>query len=372
MKKIRVRKKNLFLLLLIIFIIAFELINPIKIINKNKIMELGYNELSSEQILKLGLKDDILTNNYNIFIDKNIGDEKFNIDYLSNYFSISYDSIIDLNLVNELIHKGYTDKEINAILKTGDEESISIFLEKDKYENILNFLQYDFAFLKNLDKYFEYQKIHVCGFEDTVIYVNLGLEREYYTDYDTVKEFSYTMLVNKYNMLPSDYVPLELTSFPKEYCNGEVYEDNKTVVEAFINMANDLYEQEKLNIYVNSGYRSYQKQEDIFNRYLKAYGKEYTLKSAAKPGFSEHQTGLCIDIKAGSSNTFKNSKESKWLKKNAYKYGFILRYEAGKENITGYKNEEWHYRYVGVDIAKYIKNNNMTYEEYYVKFLNKK
>ena len=131
----------------------------------------------------------------------------------------------------------------------------------------------------------------------------------------------------------------------------------------------DLYNEKGLNIYANSAYRSYSDQEDTYNRYLKLYGENYVYNNVSMPGFSEHQTGLCVDIKAGSSNVFKGTEESKWLKSNAYKHGFILRFESSKQEITGYKSEEWHYRYVGLEVASYIKENKISFEEYYVRFL---
>ena len=104
---------------------------------------------------------------------------------------------------------------------------------------------------------------------------------------------------------------------------------------------------------------------------LKSYGKTYTENYVTHPGFSEHHTGLAIDVRAESTDVFADSKESKWAYTNAYKYVFILRYKKSEEKITGIKYESWHFRYVGEEIAKYINENDMTYEEYYVRFLDK-
>ena len=91
------------------------------------------------------------------------------------------------------------------------------------------------------------------------------------------------------------------------------------------------------------------------------------MKCSAKPGHSEHQTGLAVDIMGSNNdyNLFAESKEFEWMKNNAYKYGFILRYPEHKENITGFKYEPWHYRYVGKDVAKYIYENKLSLEEYF-------
>ena len=104
---------------------------------------------------------------------------------------------------------------------------------------------------------------------------------------------------------------------------------------------------------------------------LKEKGENYALKCSAKAGHSEHQTGLSVDV-MGSNNDydqFEKSKEFDWMKNNSYKYGFILRYPKGKEYITGFKYEPWHYRYVGKDIASIIYTEGITLEEYYKKYI---
>ena len=125
---------------------------------------------------------------------------------------------------------------------------------------------------------------------------------------------------------------------------------------------------EDIYLMINLGYRSYDDQEALYNKYEKTYGTYEADKLTARPGFSEHQSGLALDIfEINNSNysTFKNTPACKWLKENAYKYGFILRYTEDTEKITGFSSEDWHYRYVGKNIAKLIYDNNITLEEYY-------
>ena len=105
--------------------------------------------------------------------------------------------------------------------------------------------------------------------------------------------------------------------------------------------------------------------------YLKLYGQSYVNKYVAKPGFSEHQTGLALDVKSKNGSPFKTTKEYTWMIKNSYKYGFILRFPEGKEAFTGYNPESWHFRFVGEDIAKYIHENDITYDEYFALFIDK-
>ena len=124
--------------------------------------------------------------------------------------------------------------------------------------------------------------------------------------------------------------------------------------------------QEKLNIIAMSTYRSYNYQVNLYNRYVENDGKEAADTYSGRPGHSEHQTGLAVDvynIKETYTN-FENTKEFTWMQEHAHEYGFILRFPKDKVNETGYQYESWHYRYVGKEIAKYIKDNKISFEEY--------
>ena len=174
------------------------------------------------------------------------------------------------------------------------------------------------------------------------------------------------ILVNKENRLNSDFKPNTLVKVTR--CSlGNFYLEEETAT-AYEYMCLNLID-EGLNISINSAYRSYEEQEKLYDDYLKLYGKNYVNKYVAVPGYSEHQTGLALDLESLDCDIFKNSKEYRWIKNNAYKYGFILRYQEGKENITGYNAEEWHIRYVGRKAAEYIYKNNITFEEYYDLFI---
>ena len=112
----------------------------------------------------------------------------------------------------------------------------------------------------------------------------------------------------------------------------------------------------------------------MFENCVKIDGIEHANKYVAKPGTSEHQTGLAIDISIRRNNeileaTSEDDPEIKWLRRNSYKYGFILRFPKDKEKLTGYEYESWHYRYVGEKIATYIHDNNLCFEEYYTMFI---
>ena len=150
-------------------------------------------------------------------------------------------------------------------------------------------------------------------------------------------------------------------ALPKNYGNGLTEE----LQEAFFNMQSAALK-ENIELKIVSGFRSFSRQEEIYESYLKIDSKEKVDTYSARPGHSEHQSGLAIDINI-TDDSFIDTKEAKWLNDNAYKYGFILRYPRNKSDITGYKYEPWHYRYVGCDLAKKLYNNGdwETIEEYF-------
>ena len=113
-----------------------------------------------------------------------------------------------------------------------------------------------------------------------------------------------------------------------------------------------------------SGYRSYQDQTQLYNNYVNLHGEEEANTFSAKPGFSEHQTGLTFDLKDFNGQLVEDPITSQWIKDNCAQYGFIIRYPEGKEDITGYIYEPWHLRYVGEEVANQIMNNNTTLEQY--------
>lgn len=147
-------------------------------------------------------------------------------------------------------------------------------------------------------------------------------------------------------------------SLPKTYNPGL---DKQMMIAYFCMKMCALKDGVKLNI--ASGFRSYDYQEQVYNEYVKKYGEEKTNTFSAKPGHSEHQSGLALDI-CEDSDKFINTKEDKWLQENAHKFGFIIRYPKSKEYITGYKYEPWHIRYVGKKHAQRICDKKLTLEEY--------
>ena len=188
---------------------------------------------------------------------------------------------------------------------------------------------------------------------------NYSIKNEKLNDYKYI-------LVNKKNRLSKNFIPNNLVEVKK--CSQANFYLEKEAADAYQKMCLDAIK-EGLNISITSAYRSYNEQKQLYNDYLKLYGKNYVHKYVAVAGQSEHQTGLAIDLKSLDCEIFKYSKEYLWIIENAHKYGFIIRYKEGQEKITGYSAEEWHIRYIGKKAAKYIYKNNITYEEYYNLFL---
>lgn len=232
----------------------------------------------------------------------------------------------------------------------------------------------DYFNYQYLDRYVNYKNNNPnLSDSDIITQVNIGLDQPYYQNTREAKLLNKnTILVNKYNFLPDDYIPNNLTEISKECSSSTkllVYEAKENFEKMCIDAKKDNY-----NIRAVSSYRSYDYQKQLYDNYVKKDGMEKADTYSARPGYSEHQTGLVVDIDnvASDYNNFSNTNEYLWMQEHAHEYGFILRYPNNKQNITGYNYESWHYRYVGKDIASYIKNNNLTYDEYYVKYINKK
>ena len=122
-------------------------------------------------------------------------------------------------------------------------------------------------------------------------------------------------------------------------------------------------EKDNIKLWITSGFRSYSLQTSLYNNYVLKDGKEKADTYSARPGHSEHQTGLAMDLNIVDSS-FEGTKEAIWIADNCYKYGFIIRYPKGKEEITGYKYEPWHVRYLGKELSEKVYKSGKTLEEY--------
>ena len=224
---------------------------------------------------------------------------------------------------------------------------------------------------ENINRYITYKNNNPnLSIEDIVTRVNLNLDKDIYTDTipSTNLNTNY-LLVNKFNYLDSNYIPNNLELLDTNYAKSGIYlvKEAKESIERLINDAKN----DGMNIRVISAYRSYTYQENLYNNYVKNDGVKNADTYSARAGYSEHQTGLVVDVTRAfdNFNNFESTKEYNWMQENASNYGFILRYPKDKENITTYSFEAWHYRYVGIELAKKIKASNLTFDEYYIRYL---
>lgn len=336
-----------------IFILFFGNKEKTETIN-DKLANIGYNETQIEIIKnKLSTEniDFLLTLTYDETYIKMMENENFKNEKLKNYidYQKSNQAPIDdtVLLVNANIDKEYNEKLASLI--------------SEKYYKENNFERYYNYLLNNPE----------LSLTEVVTNINSNLDYAYYsTDYKTDLNKNTLLIVNKYYKLESDYAPNNLVHLTHtyggngQYIRAEAFEDYKK-------MFNDM-KALGLNLLVRSSYRSYTYQANLYNNYVARDGKANADKYSARPGYSEHQTGLAIDVGTPTTSDlgdFLYTDEYKWMMQNAHKYGFILRYPENSVHITGYMYEPWHFRYVGVDAATYIKENNITYEEYYEYFI---
>lgn len=380
------KKIKIFIILLIIIISLITIVIMFFNYSNNTLDKLGYNPLEIKEIEKL-TKDEINTilkydyNNNLIYILKSENYDSNKLDlymkYTSKYKDIDYLKIFELinnkdfknNKINdyiELLKKYNNVKEIINYVNNYSSEIIEI---NDITLSIIN----EKYFIKDyLDRYLTYyKKNNSLTTSEIIKRVNSNLDYTFYIDAKSsdISKGIYT-LVNKFYYLEETFIPEDIVTADIEYTvyNGKL---NKTAYENFVKMA-DAAKESGLTLKITTGYRDYNFQSALYNNYVKIDGVENADTYSARPGFSEHQLGYSIDLTNANNvdfEEFEYTEEYKWLNDNAHKYGFIMRYPKDKEYITGYMFESWHYRYVGVDIATYIYENNITYEEYYAYFL---
>ncbi len=179
---------------------------------------------------------------------------------------------------------------------------------------------------------------------------------DYSTTVDAININTELVLVNKQFKLDKDYIPNDLVYIDTVDSINDKFICSKVLV-AYKQLYSEAL-QDDIRLVVFSAFRSYKYQDSIY------VGND---DFSARPGHSEHQTGLALDVSTrdiGLNQELGNYAEGIWIRENAHKYGFTIRYPKGKENITGYQYEPWHIRYVGKSIAEYLYSNNLTLEEY--------
>lgn len=340
----------LILPLLIALVFYFNTIN-------NKWYKLGYRQQEIRAIEKLSSQDQTIISEYPYHrqLLKLLADSRYQSRHLNDY----------LRVLNE--YPDYYDEVIEAINANKD-ISNSIKAKVSLFKDDPYFL------VRNVDRYKNYYQKHQAELSNhhdyirrVVEMVNAGNDYEYYQD-TKVSDLSKDVLVltNKHYYLSNDYVPKDLITFDGTYgYGGEAV--RKPAYDAFMKMAQAAKNQ-GYYLYAQSNFRDAQLQKELYEQYSLEDGKIAADRYSARAGFSEHQTGLAIDIispECQRLEDFVDQKEYDWMHEHAHEYGFILRYPKGKEEVTGYKYESWHYRYVGLEAAKYIKEKQITFDEYY-------
>ena len=341
---------------------------------------------------------------------------------LFSFFLFFNNNKSDEKSINDLLkEKGYSDSEVSLILDKVSKYDYYYVLEVGYYNSLINilssseydenkFTDYIKYYMKNKDsnindiitiinsdydldnypassllaslvkekyyindnvaRYLDYGNNHDVDVKKVIGIVNSKADLGFYSEsYDSNLNDNNLILVNKFYHLKEDYIPSDLVSLGGQYNRGANSRMRKEAADAFMKMV-DAAKLNNIILYNASAFRSYDYQVNLYNRYIKRDGKEAADKYSARPGYSEHQSGLCSDLNE-ISDKFDGTDEANWLKDNAYKYGFILRFPKGKEDITGYKYEPWHYRYVGLDAAKIIHDDDITLEEYYAYYIEK-
>ena len=321
-------------------------------------------EIKTDAFLKLGYSDEEVTNILALSED----DQEIFNDYNKDLVTLlTADGFKENNL------KVY-DRHLDVLDKFDETDFMALcndgYLDKYDSDDLLDFMNDKYFMYKNLDLYMKYlddfETVRKC-----VEYVNTKGYKESYVDYE-VSDISkdILMIASKIYSI-EEYIPDDLITLPSEYVCQSDNSLREEAYNAYIEMA-DAAREEDMYFYVSTSYRSYDFQTALYNKYLETDSQEVVDTYSSRPGFSDHQTGLTVDIR-DYDKTFddvKDTEEMLWLRDNSYLYGFIMRYPEGKEDITRYEYEWWHFRYVGKEAAKIIHDDGITFDEYYEYYVN--
>lgn len=362
-KRLRLTKagKIALLAIVLLIVVVYGMLTIPGMIDRSNLKKMGYSEEAITKIYELEWEGMILSEElYSDNLNRSIVKDNFRKEFIDLYLVTDSLTADDFNLYAKLILKGYEKADV-----------LTMFNKLEFYEMtpllVFDFVEDAAAYIKDVDDH------RVVNSKDS--FTLSGNYITYYAETEpVVNQGSIEMMVNKHFAMSSDYEPGDLTEASIRYASrGLVL--SQTAYDALKLMCDAAAQEEgetTLRMYASSGYRDYAYQEDLYNTYVKRYGEEEADTIAARPGHSEHQTGLTVDMASlsnGGLSKFGESPEYQWMLNNAHKYGWILRYPEGKEQITGYSAEPWHWRYVGVDLATKIYNSKLTFDEYYMLYM---
>lgn len=346
--------------------IIFGIFNSTSVKNYFFSKKTGYSIETVKVFREKDILKDVSSNKYSNTLESAISSNSYIDKYLTDYLHIKYKDDKDfISDINSLLEVGYNYNEINKIEDTLSSDSIAMVIDSEYNKQLFDYLGLSYFKEDNLERYFNYYKDNSdMDYTDIITFVNIGLDNEHYTNViDVDKQDDILVLVNKYHKLSSDYVPSDLEILSSKYAVG-TQKLRKEAKDKFMEMC-DAAKEDGISIKAGSTYRSYSYQQGLYNRYVNRDGKKEADRYSARAGYSEHQTGLAIDILNGKNEFIdEDNKEYDWLVNNCYKFGYILRYTKEDEAITGYQFESWHFRYVGTEVAMVIKDTGLTYDEY--------
>lgn len=376
MKKVKKKRKTRRLIIGILILCIFVggiLLN----LNRIELRIKGYDRSDTKLILNLEDHqiDEILDYDSIIHFSKwNQVKNNQNYIYYDKYYNENKQSVkkvvsyVDdyVKLKKKLDRLGYTT---NIVFKNSEVYSIenlrSLMKQKIKYKTAKKYLKVDGVQICDLSKY-EQSKLKPLQAILSISYPMIDSANASDRVYE-IEEPNTLVLIKKGFVVRSDYVPSSLrdVNIPYESQQGQMQDEAASALEQMYADA----KKEGYNLTIKSSYRSYADQEAIYNEYFSMYDADYAASLVNTPGSSEHQLGLSVDLTSsdvidGTYSTFGQTPAYQWVEKNAYKYGYILRYPENKSSQTGATNEPWHFRYVGKKAAKEIYEKNWTLEDY--------
>lgn len=384
MKQQTSHRRKLSLEAIIVIIVILGFISTIIIFNLNRIqlMARGYNFSEQSTILKLDdeeidrflefdqvvdislwnkLNNDQHYIEYQIYQNQNKNlESKDVIKYIDSFYQDHYKPLKELK---------YSYSQMIELMSFASLKDFKMIQDnKYSYEEIKPYLKVKGMILADLPKYIESNQEPVAAVL-SVTYPFIDSKNKVTKEYQLMEPENLLTLIKKGFILPKDYEPKDLV-FPNIPISPNT--DNNKLRKNAAQALEEMYQaglKENYHLVLNSGYRSYESQTEIYNEYFRKYDEVTARGLVAKPGSSEHQLGLSVDLTSQSvldkqKRVFGDTDEYKWVVKNAHKFGFILRYPKNRTALTGTSNEPWHVRFVGKEVAKIIYDNEWTLEEY--------
>lgn len=361
MKKRKIKKK----IILILFVIMLFLIIGYFYISKQYYSKKYYSNIAINAIKEQKIKY-IYKKDYSKTLDMILKENLYKPEYLEEYLIIEYKNKEDfLNEITKYLEIGYKGSEINNIYKLSklNQEKL-LQLKKQDFSKYINISNFD---ITKIDRYNNYLKETNKAIENVVTYVNINLDKSFYEESKKVDNPNdLTTIVNKYNHVNKDFVPQNLVTLFDSKNGAKMVKEAADAYKKFIEAAT----KDGKTLESTTAYRSYSFQNTLYTNYVKQDGEKEADTYSARPGSSEHQLGLAVDL---NNPNYKEARLSdsdyEWVLNNSYKYGFIVRYTESGVPITGYMEEPWHIRYLGIDLATKVYKSGLTYEEYYDLYL---